>query len=406
VPVARVVHDVEGRPDLHDLHHAEPGQLTFTRFVGDKAEDRAVISGVAMSQVGRKLFRSDLDLALEAALAAISDAGLRVEDIDGIAAYPGEGLGPPGYAGPRTDDVADALGLSLAWHRAGAEGAAQLQPVMDAVLAVAAGLCSHALVYRASTESTVGARLRDGSLTMPAAVPAAGFLEWLLPFDSITAAHWLAPYATAHMHRFGTTRAQLGAVAVNARANAAITPGATFTEPLTLEDHLSARLVSSPFGLFDCDVLVDGAVAVIVSRADATADLRQPPVRFEALGAGLGFRPSWDQWPDLTTMGAVGAGHDVGAPTAAGRRRRRPALRRLHVPHHLVVGGPGLAAHGDGGPFVEAPGTVTATAPPAQHRGRPAQLRSPARLGPAPRGRGQLRGEAEPARSRAPRSRS
>lgn len=360
VPVARVVLDDAGQAEQVDVHHAEPGQLTFTRFHGDKAEDRAVISGIAMSQVGRKLFRSDLDLALEAALGAIEDAGLSVDDIDGIAAYPGEGLGPPGYAGPRTDDVADALGLSLAWHRAGAEGAAQLQPVMDAVLAVAAGLCSHALVYRASTESTTGALMREGRLTPPAAVPAAGFLEWLLPFDSITAAHWLAPYATAHMHRFGTTRAQLGAVAVNARANAARTPGATFTEPLTLDDHASARLVSSPFGLLDCDVLVDGAVAVVVSRADAAPDLRRPPVRIEAMGTGLGFRPSWDQWPDLTTMGAIGA-----AATMWARTDLRPVdvdVAQLYDGFTFLtiswLEALGFCEHGDGGAFVGDPGRI------------------------------------------------
>jgi acetyl-CoA acetyltransferase len=71
---------------------------------------------------------------------------------------------------------------------------------------------------------------------------------------------------------------------------------------MTLDDYLSARLVSTPLGLFDCDVPADGCTAVIVSRADSAPDLRRAPVRIEAMGSALHGRPSWDQFDDLTTM--------------------------------------------------------------------------------------------------------
>jgi acetyl-CoA acetyltransferase/uncharacterized OB-fold protein len=339
----------------HEIHHAEPGVLSFAAHVGDKPEDRAIIAGIGRSAIGRKLLRSDLDLTLDAALAAIADAGLDPGAIDGIAAYPGAGIGPPGYSGPHTDEVADALGLQLAWHRAGAEGAGQLQPLFDAVLAVAAGLCDHALVYRTSTESSVAAWMRDGTIPPPASTGAAGFLSWLLPFDSITAAHWLAPYATAHMHRFGTTREQLGAIAVNARANAARTPGAVFTDPLTIDDYLGSRPISSPLCLFDCDVPVDGSIAVVVSRAEHAAAIDHPAVRIEAMGTGVGFRPSWDQWPDLTTMASVGAAATMWSRTDLG-----PAdvdVAELYDGFTFLaltwLEALGFCGHGDGGPFVE-----------------------------------------------------
>src|SRR5438552_2493624 len=108
-------------------------------------ERRAILSGVGQSQIGRRLLRTDLDLTCEAALAAIADAGLTTGDIDGLACYPGPmGTAAPGFAGPATPDVQDALGLQLGWHGSGGEGPAQLAPVMLAALAVAAGLCPHA----------------------------------------------------------------------------------------------------------------------------------------------------------------------------------------------------------------------------------------------------------------------
>lgn len=346
---------VEASGAAHDIHHAESGRLTFNRHVGAKAETNAIIAGIGQSAIGRNLGRSELDLAAESALQAIADAGLRPGDIDGIAAYPGAGVGPTGYSGPSTDELADALGLNLAWHRAGAEGAGQLQPLFDAVLAVSTGFARNVLVYRTSIESTVAARWRAGTLALPPTVPAAGFMSWLAPFDSVTAAHWLAPYAMAHQHRFGTTREQFGAIACNARANAARTPGAAFTDPLTMPDYLSSRLISTPLCLFDCDVPVDGSVAVVVSRSEIAGDLPHAPVRFEALGTGLGFRPSWDQWPDLTTMGAVGA-----AATMWSRTDLRPTdidIAEVYDGFTFLalswLEALGFCEHGEGGLFVE-----------------------------------------------------
>src|ERR1700712_5896065 len=119
------------------------------------AEQRAVISGIGQSHIGRRLGRDELDLTIEAALVAIADAGLTVADIDGLAAYPGGVMGDSGgFAGPGTPTVQDALRLELTWHSGGPEGPAQIQAVINAVLAVGAGLARHVLVYRTVTESS------------------------------------------------------------------------------------------------------------------------------------------------------------------------------------------------------------------------------------------------------------
>jgi acetyl-CoA acetyltransferase len=82
---------------------------------------------------------------------------------------------------------------------------------------------------------------------------------------------------------------------LNARANAALHPAAVYRTPLTMDDYLSARLVSTPFGLYDCDVPCDGAVAVIVSAADVARDLASTPVWIDAVGTQITERMAWDQ---------------------------------------------------------------------------------------------------------------
>jgi len=131
---------------------------------------------------------------------------------------------------------------------------------------------------------------------------AGGFMQWSLPFGAPSAANWIALYAQRHFHEYGTTREQLAQIALNARKNAQLNPRAIYRDPMSIDDYMDARMITSPFCLFDCDVPCDGGTAVIVSRAEAAADLRKPPVRVEAIGSAIRGRPSWDQWEDLTTF--------------------------------------------------------------------------------------------------------
>ena len=267
------------------------------------AEQRAVISGIGQSAVGRRLNRDDLDLTIDAALAAIRDAGLEVSDIDGLATYPGGVSGFAGFSGPGTPAVQDALRLSLKWHSGGAEGPAQLQAIVNAVMAVSTGLARHVLVYRTVTEATAqGHGRRSGIGVGDSRV--SGTHQWLLPFRAYSAANWLAMYAQRHFHEFGTTREQLAQIALNGRRNAGLNPQAVYRELLSLETYMSARMISTPFCLYDCDVPVDGSTAVIVSVAEHATAVDHPVARVEAVGTALRGRPSWDQWADLTTMPA------------------------------------------------------------------------------------------------------
>lgn len=281
----------------------------------ERLERRAILSGVGQSAIGRRLFRTDMDLTAEAALRAIADAGLTPDDIDGIASYPGAmGAAPAGFAGPGIVEVQDALGLSVGWHLAGVEVPGQIGPVIAAALAVAAGLARHVLVYRTVSEATAAAD--TGRLGIGAGSRSiGGFGAYLIPYGAMSAANWIACYAQRHMHEYGTRREHLAAIALAGRRHAAFNPAAVYREPMTLDDYLSARMVSYPFGLYDCDAPCDGSTAVIVSHADVARELPNPAVRVNAVGTAMRSRPSWDQWEDLTTMASRDAGAQLWSRT-------------------------------------------------------------------------------------------
>ena len=270
-----------------------------------RGERDAVLSGVGQSRVGRRIYEDPLGMTIDATLAAVEHAGLTLADIDGISTYPGNLNTPPGFSGVGVAELQDALRLELDWFAGGMELPGQLGAVANAVAAVATGLANHVVCFRTVWEASAQGDRGRASVTMGGGggtYRAQGFLQWTLPFGAASAANWIAMMANLHFHRYGTTREQLAWIALNARRNAAANPKAIYTDPMTLEDYLGVRMISEPLCLYDCDVPADGSTAVVVSRADAAADLAREPVRIDAVGTALRGRPSWDQFDDLTTM--------------------------------------------------------------------------------------------------------
>ncbi|MGK2911998.1 MAG: thiolase family protein [Sphingobium sp.] len=277
-------------------------------------ERRAAITGAGISQIGRKLMRPPMDLLLDAALAALADAGLSRDDIDGITSYPGRVSGHSGFGPIGVLEVRAALGLRTRWHSGGSEGPGQTSALMIAAMAVATGLARHVLVFRALTESSSQASGRQGIGQGDAEI--GGWLSWLVPAGAPSAANWSAMFARRRMHEFGATREQIAQQVLLQRANAQLNPAAIMHgKPLDMDEYMGARMISDPLCLFDCDVPIDGAAVVIVSAVEAARDLRKPPLVFEAMGAGLFDRESWDQKQDLTTMAAYDAAQSLWART-------------------------------------------------------------------------------------------
>jgi acetyl-CoA acetyltransferase len=323
-------------------------------------ERRAVISGVGMSQVGRRLGRHPLDLAVDACLQAIEDAGLRRHDINGLATYPGFRDFPPGMSPLGISDVKEALALPLDWFSGSGEVPSQLGAVFNAIAAIATGLARHVLVFRALTESSAQTRDLKASVFGTDGKRVQGRFEWSLPFKSYSAATAISLMAARHMHEFGTTEEQLAQIALNARRNAGLNPAAVYREPLTMDDYLASRMIASPFRLYDCDVPVDGCVAVVVSLADTAPDLARPPIRIEAVGTALHGRDSWDQRADLTTMAAFDAAEMLWSRTDL--RPHDVDVAELYDGFSYLslqwLEALGFCRHGESGPFVEGGGRI------------------------------------------------
>ncbi len=321
-------------------------------------EQRCAISGVGQSAIGRRLGVDPLELTLDACLAAVNDAGLTLSDIDGVSTYPGMMSAPRGFSGAGAIDVIDALRINANWHDSGAETAGQLGSVMKACLAVGAGLADHVLCFRSVWEGTAQGTAGRASVGMGGGgggFYASGFMQWTLPFGAASASCWIAQYAQAHMHRYGTTPEQLAQIALNARRNAALNPNAIYREPMTIDDYFASRMITTPFRLFDCDAPCDGATALIVSRRQLAEDLPGPLVYVEAMGTAMRDRPSWDQIHDLTRT--------VGADAAA-QMWSRTSLTPADVDVAELYDGfsfltmlwleaLGLCPMGESGPFVE-----------------------------------------------------
>ncbi len=256
----------------------------------DKFEDRSVFSGIGMSDIGRRLMVPPLQLTIQACERAVADAGLTMDDIDGLSTYPGGGnVGGFGEGGVTA--LESALGLRPTWYNGGMETFGPGGAPIAAMLAVASGLARHVLCFRTLWEATYNEMMRTGRIQ-----PSGGRSNnYMYPFGATSAAHTLAINAQRHFHRYGTTRETLGWIALNQRANAELNPTAVYRDPLTMDDYLNARPITTPFGLYDCDVPCDGAIAVIVSAADTAKDLAVPAIRVEAVGTQILERIEWDQ---------------------------------------------------------------------------------------------------------------
>jgi acetyl-CoA acetyltransferase len=237
---------------------------------------------------------SEYQLAVDAVLAAVADAGMTADDVDGLASFAED-------RNEATFMAAD-LGLpelryaSLSWLPGGGGACAA---VANAAMAVESGAADAVVVYRSLCQGQFR-RFGQGPGNVPARVGpprvphvrrATSLLEahvaFTMPFGMFSPPIAYAMVLRRHMHRFGTTVEQMGHVAVTTRAHAARNPRAVMGDrPMTMDDYLASRMVSEPFRLFDCCLENDGACAVVITTAERAADTAQRPVA--VLGAAQG----------------------------------------------------------------------------------------------------------------------
>jgi acetyl-CoA acetyltransferase len=297
-----------------------------------------VIVGVGVTRQGRKLGVPERELRREALDRALEDAGLCRRDVDGyIACHGGVVFEDLRYLG---------LGPLFSWSLASG-GATAISALIVARGVLALGQASIvALGYGVSPSS-----FRGGS--------GYGSYGYGYPelFGMVGPSTSHALHAQRHMHLYGTTSEQLGAVAVTQRAYAALRPEALgYGRPITLEDHQSSRMICEPLRLLDCCRDTDGGVCVLVTTAERARDLRGAPVRVLGTGTGHNIRNWYDR--------SVYAHHDDIAPARerafgeAGIDLGSVDVAELYDPFTISVimqlEEYGFCRAGEGGPFVAA----------------------------------------------------
>jgi len=264
-------------------------------------EKNTAIVGVGMSEVSRGSAKSALSLTLDACLEAIADAGLTRADIDGVATWPGERADGSGFSPVGAAALQDALRLNLNWYAGGGEAPGQYGAVFNAIGAIAAGLCRNVLIFRTMYEATARKARFANSLLRPGERQAGPF-AWYAPYYTYAAALQQALYFNLYVHKSGIRPDQVAQIAINQRKNAALNPKAIYRDPITLNDYLASPIIATPLRLYDCDVPIDGAAAIVISRMDVARALINPPIRIEAIGSSMQYRNSWTQLDALDTQ--------------------------------------------------------------------------------------------------------
>ena len=335
-------------------------------------ERRAQIVGVGESTYTRWGKIGDVTehaLACQAIQRAVTDAGLSMDDVDGLASF----------ADDRNEAIflAAELGLpalrfgNMVWMPGGGGGCAA---VSNAAMAVETGQAEVVVVYRSLCQGqffrfgSAGVSVEEPAEVPPPSVQQASSLllasmGFAMPYGLLMAAAAYALPTRRHMHLYGTTSEQLGLLAVTFREHASRNPRAVMGErPLSLEDHQASPMIADPHRLFDCCLESDGACAVVVTTPERARDLAKTPVEILASeqGAprGYGFGPFTNAniADDLYATG--------GCEEMAGRLWGKAGLGPADVDvaqlyDHFTgcvlmqLEDYGFCARGEGGPFIE-----------------------------------------------------
>lgn len=273
--------------------------------------DKAAVVGVGSTPYykrGRSVPQTPLELAAKATLAAVADAGLTIDDVDGLALY-SMGLGGD------TSLFAQTLGIpevrftaTLTGGGGGAAGSVGL-----AAAAITAGMATTvvSLMTLQQAVSRFGAsyapRGKPGAQYSAPPSPEGNFIQ---PAGLVGPGQMFAVLTQRHMHLYGTKREHLAEVAISTRENARRRETAIMREELTLDDYFNARMIAEPLCLYDFCLECDGAVAVVTTTAERAKDLPHPPAYVRASAHGGHGR--WGQaivWMGMPDDEFASSGH-------------------------------------------------------------------------------------------------
>jgi acetyl-CoA acetyltransferase len=244
----------------------------------------AAIAGVGQTEFSKAAGRSETQLASEAIVAALDDAGLSTDDVDGLVSFTIDPV--------EETELVRALGIPevnfssrVPYGGGGSQGV-----LLHAAAAVASGAATVVVAYR-SIRARSGARFGRAAVGARPTSAHSGStaMQWCTPFGVLTPASWMSLNATRYMHASGATNEDFGRAVVQFREYAANNPNAHFFgRPITLEEHQASRWIAEPsMRLFDCCQETDGSVALVITTSDRTDGPQEPIVIAAAAGAGL-----------------------------------------------------------------------------------------------------------------------
>ena len=310
--------------------------------------DRYAVAGAGTSRLGKVPGVSSQGLLEEAMKNALDDAGLTTHDVDGlICRGPDEIYTFHQVMGAR-------LGIDAGFSTTLTNGgASQVLGVALAAMAIDAGFASTVLVgFGRNNWSRVHANPTDhmrGS-ARPAEMEGAEFGPEFGYYGAV-ATHGFG--AQRHMHEYGTTREQFGAIALAFREHALRNPDAAMKKPLSMEDYLGGRMIVDPFCLYDCSLQTDAAGAVVVTSTERARDLRRRPVLIKGFGSHNNLS-GWFTGNNMTHTGAIKSGRQAYAMAGVGPDDIDFAQIYDCFTYMVLVQleDYGFCAKGEGGPFV------------------------------------------------------
>ena len=315
-------------------------------------KDKACIVGIGETAYCRKPGSglSEESLQLHASVAALRDAGLRGSQIDGVLAFPNVGKCEAFAASLGSENLRFAAIIHMG-------GAAPVASLRLAAMAVVSGAANHVLIP-AGWNGYSGARVRQTVTTDKHSIPG-GAIAWdyYLPQGLTVPPQWYALMARRHMHEYGTTHEQMGAVAIAMRRHAQLNPAALMHgKSLTMADYLASPMLADPYRVNDCCLETDGAAACIVTTVERARDLGKAPVYI--MGAAAGQPYPADEITNRKDFHRTGL--SIAAPEAFRMAGVTPADADFAQIYDCFtfeviqqIEEAGFCRRGEGGPFVE-----------------------------------------------------